>query len=122
MRCGTGGDGFPHRQLDDRECRDGLRLPVFEDIEIVLGQPADELAIAIRYHRIDFDVIDREAEGRSLGWRRLLRARDRRACEKDRCVKELTVRPCLSSSNLESDFPDGWRDLGSVDRASTLRV
>ena len=66
----------PNREVDQREGGDGLRLPVFEDLEIVFHQTADEFTVAIGDDRVDLDVIDGDAERGSLrGLCRRLRAR-----------------------------------------------
>ena len=60
------------RDVDEREGVDRLRLAVFEDLEIFLLQIANDLALTIRDHDVDFDVVDLHLEG---GLRRLWRRR-----------------------------------------------
>ena len=60
--------------VDERERRDRLRLPVLEDLEIILRQVAHEAALAIGDAGVHFDVVDPYLESRTrLRRRRLAR-------------------------------------------------
>ena len=65
--------GARNRQIDHGEGADRLRLPLFNQFEIVLRQTTDEVPLRIDHRRVDFDVIDFHTEGRRLPGRRLLR-------------------------------------------------
>ena len=46
-----------------REDRHRLRLPVLEDLEVVLRQVADEVALRVGDDGVDLDVVDLDLEG-----------------------------------------------------------
>jgi hypothetical protein len=50
------------RQIDARERSDRLRLPVFQDLEVVLREIADEVSLRVRDPRVNLDVIDLDLE------------------------------------------------------------
>ena len=63
------------RDVDLGEQLDLLRLAVLEDLEVVLGQPRDEVALRVGDERVHLDVVDLGLEGD--GRRRLRAARAR---------------------------------------------
>ena len=58
------------RDVDHREHRQRLRLAVLEDLEVVLGQRADEVALLVGDVGVDLDVVDFDLEGHGRLWRR----------------------------------------------------
>jgi hypothetical protein len=63
---------FLDRNINQTEGADRLALIVLEDLEIFLGQVADELALAVGDERVDLDVLDLGFESRGLQRRRRL--------------------------------------------------
>ena len=59
--------GALDRNVHKREVGDRLRLPVLEDLEVFLLQIAHVVPARVGYERVDFDVVDLNLEGRSLG-------------------------------------------------------
>src|SRR5439155_19598376 len=76
--------------VDDAERADRLRLAVLEHLEILFGQAADEVAVAIEDQRVDLDVLDLRLERRLLlrRRRRWLLSADDRGGEDDRRSEE----------------------------------
>ena len=72
--------GALDRDVHHREHGQRLRLAVLDDLEVVLGQVADEVALRVGDVGVDLDVVDFDLEGdggcrRGLGGGRLLRHR-----------------------------------------------
>ena len=54
---------FLDRDVDERDDRDRLRLAAFQNLEVVLGQAADEVALLVGDAGVDLDVVDLDLEG-----------------------------------------------------------
>ena len=86
------------RNVDERKRADRLRLPVLEDLKVLLFQIADEVTLTIGDDDVHFHVIDADAERGPLGLRRrrlrlagrgrVLSGRRRRAGEDDEQQRE----------------------------------
>ena len=75
----SGGSNFSTGMSTSDAIETDLRLALLEDLEVVFGQVADEVALLIGDDRVDLDVVDLDLEGnrrlvgRGLGRWRLLR-------------------------------------------------
>ncbi len=74
----SGGSNFSTGMSTSEAIETDLRLAPFEDLEVVFGEVADEVALLVGDDRVDLDVVDLDLEGnrrlvgRGLGRRGLL--------------------------------------------------
>jgi hypothetical protein len=69
----SGGSARSIGNVDHREARQRLRLAVLDDLEVVLGERADEVPLRVGDVGVDLDVVDFDLERDGRLRRRRLR-------------------------------------------------
>ena len=92
------------------ERRNRLALAVLEDLKVVLGQVADELALLVGDERVDLDVFDLRLERRGLRcWRlrRLPRGEHNAAAAQQRTARRIGTRRFIKFPPVSAIIPSG---------------